>query len=169
MRGLWLIPVGFMALAVPAAVLAGSGEGGFNGVVGSIESRYHVHAMRIPFMGLISMISHKATDGGVDGVHVAQFENFTKDVDGEELNRMVAEKLGTGWERIIRETSRVGKEQTLIFIHPEGTRMGLFVLDFDGHELDVVQVSVDPDHLNRKIGRYEHHRHERDDGGDEPD
>src|SRR5450631_2435547 len=113
MRGLWLIPVGFMALAVPAAVLAGGGEGGFNGVVDSIESRYHVHAMRIPFMGLISMISHKATDGGVDGVHVAHFENFTAEVDGEELNRMVAEKLGAGWERIIRETSRVGKEQTL--------------------------------------------------------
>src|ERR1017187_10212058 len=109
MKGLWLIPIGFMALLVPVAVLAGSGEGGFNGVVDSIESRYHVHAIRIPFMGLISMISHKATDGGVDEVHVAQFENFTKEVDGEELNRMVEEKLGSGWERIIRQTGRLGK------------------------------------------------------------
>ena len=167
MKGLWLIPIGFMALLVPVAVLAGSGEGGFNGVVDSIESRYHVHAMRIPFMGLISMISHKATDGGVDEVHVAQFENCAKEVDGEELNRMVEEKLGSGWERIIRETSRVGKEQTLIFIHPEGARMGLFVLVFDGHELDVVQVSVDPDHLNQKIGSYEHRHHY--DGGAESD
>ena len=167
MRGLWLIPVGFMALAVPVAVLAGSGEGGFNGVVDSIESRYHVHAMRIPFMGLVSLISRKATDGGVGGIHVAQFENFTKEVDGEELNRMVEEKLGSGWERIIRQTGRLGKEQTLIFIHPEGARMELFVLDFDGHELDVVQVSVDPDHLNQKIGSYEHHHH--DEVGDESD
>jgi hypothetical protein len=29
-------------------------------------------------------------------------------VDGDELNRMVEEKLGAGWERIIRETSRHG-------------------------------------------------------------
>lgn len=167
MKGIWLIPIGFMALAVPAAVLAGGGEGGFNGVVDSIENRYHVHAMRIPFMGLVSLISRKATDGGVGGIHVAQFENFTKEVDGEELNRIVEEKLGSGWERIIRQTGRLGKEQTLIFIHPEGARMGLFVLDLDGHELDVVQVSVDPDHLNQKIGSYEHHHH--DDGGDESD
>ena len=42
MRRLWLIPIAFVALAVPAAVLAGGGEGGFDGVVHSIESRYHV-------------------------------------------------------------------------------------------------------------------------------
>jgi hypothetical protein len=113
------------------------------------------------------MISRKATDGGVGGIHVAEFEDFKEAVDGEELNRMVEEKLGSGWERIIRETSRLGKTQTLIFIHPEGTRMGLFVLDLNGHELDVVQVSVDPDHLNQKIGSYEHRHH--DDGGDESD
>ena len=35
--------------------------------------------------------------------------------------------------------------------------MGLFVLDADGNELDVVQLSVDPQHLNDKIGSYSHH------------
>ena len=145
-----------LALLIPAAVvLAGSGEGGFDGVVRSIESKYHVHATRIPFMGLVSLISRKATHGGVSGLHVAEFENFTEPVDGDELNRMVEEKLGPGWERMIRETSR-RKEQTLIFMHPEGERMGLFVVDKDGDEMDVVQVSVDPDHLNQSIGQYEH-------------
>jgi len=169
MRGLWLIPIGFMALAVPVAVMAGSGEGGFDGVVNSIESRYHVHATRIPFMGLISLISRNATKGGVGGIHVAEFDNFTEAVDGDELNRMVEEKLGSGWERMIRETSRKGKEQTLIFIHPEGKQMGMFVLELDGHELNVVQVSVDPDHLNQKIGQYEHHHRGQAGTGDEAD
>jgi len=58
---LWLLPIGVIALALPAAVLAGGGEGGFNGVVHSIEGRYHVHATRIPFLGLISFVSKKAT------------------------------------------------------------------------------------------------------------
>jgi hypothetical protein len=169
MKGLWLIPIGFVALAVPVAVLAGSSEGGFDGVVRSIESRYHVTAERIPFMGLISLISRKATDGGVGGLHVAEFDHFTEPVDGEELNQMVEQKLGPGWERIIRETSRKGNQQTLIFIHPEGQRMGLFVLDLNGHEMDVVQVSVDPDHLSEKLGQYKHRHHEDDDGEDEPD
>ena len=158
MKHLWLIPIGFVALVIPVAVLAGSGEGGFDGVVHSIESRYHVRATRIPFMGLVSLISSKATHGGVGGLHIAEFDSFTEQVDGNELNRMVEEKLGAGWERMIRETSNQGHEQTLVFTHPEGDRMGLFVLDLDGNELDVVQVSVDPKHLDDDIGQYTHHK-----------
>jgi hypothetical protein len=152
----WLVPVLVFVLVVPAVVLARSGGGGFDGVVKSIEYRYHAHATRIPLLGLASLVAWKVTQGGVCGVHVAEFENFSAQVDGEELNRMVEEKLGQGWERIVRETSRGGGEQTLIFAHPEGSRMGLFVLDLDGNEMDVVQVSVDPDHLNGTIGKYEH-------------
>jgi len=40
--------------------------------------------------------------------------------------------------------------------------MGLFVLDLDGHEMDVVQVSVDPNHLNESIGKYDHHHRDND-------
>ena len=160
MRRLLLIPICFVALAVPVVVLASGAEGGFDGVVSSIESRYHVHAQRIPFLGLISFISHKATNGGVNGMHVAEIDDFRADVDGEELNKMVEQKLGAEWERVIRETSRKGNSQTLVYMHPEGPRMGLFVLDLDGQEMDVVQVSVDPKHLNESLGKYEHHHHE---------
>jgi hypothetical protein len=164
-RLLW-IPVCFVALLIPVVVLAGSGEGGFDGVVSSIESRYHAHATRIPFLGLISLIARKSTHEGVGNVHVAEFDNFSAPVDGDELNRMVEQKLGQGWERVIRETSRTGGEQTLIFMRPEGSRMGLFVVDLDGHEMDVVQVSVDPDHLNENLGHYDHHHHDSDTDSD---
>ena len=132
-------------------------ETGFNGVVNSIESRYHAHATQIPMTGLISMVALGATHGGVGDLHLAQFEHFSGPIDGDELNRMVEERLGPGWDRMIRETSRHGSEQTLIFSRPEGSRMGLFVVDLDGHELDVVQVSVDPNHLNETIAQYEGH------------
>jgi hypothetical protein len=162
MRRLWLIPIVLIALIVPVGVLAGGGEGGFDGVVHSIETRYHVHATRIPFLGLISLVSRKATHEGVGGLRLAEFESFSEKVDGDELNQMVQEKLGSGWERMIRETSKQGDQQTLIFIHPEGERMGLFVVDLDGHEMDVVQVSVDSNHLNENIGHYRHHSDESD-------
>jgi hypothetical protein len=177
MKLLW-IPVCCVALVVPIVVLAGGGQVGFDGVVNTLESRYHVQATRIPFLGLISLISSKATHEGVGNLHVAEFDNFTASVDGEELNTLVEQKLGPGWERIVRETTHHAassardpdpsakdrNEQTLIFMHPEGNRMGLFVLDLDGHEMDVVQVSVDPDHLNQSIDRYGHHHddHDRD-------
>jgi hypothetical protein len=144
------------ALLVPVAVLAGNGAG-FDGVVGTIESRYHAHATRIPFMGLISLIARKGTHEGVANLHVADFESFPADVDGGELNQIVEEKLGPEWERVIRETSRHGGEQTLIFMRPEGDRMGLFILDKDQSELNVVQVSVDPAHIDDDINRYSHH------------
>jgi hypothetical protein len=161
----WMVPIALLALLVPVAVLAGGGGGGFDGVVSSIEGRYHAHATRIPLMGLISLVARKATHGGVCGMHVAEFEHFNEQaggvqVDGDELNRMVEEKLGQGWERIIRETSRSGGEQTLIFARPEHNRMDLFVLDLDGNEMDVVELSVDPDHLNQTINQYDHNDHE---------
>ncbi len=169
MKQLLLIPICCVALLIPVVVLAGGGEGGFDGVVSSIESRYHAHATRIPFLGLISLIARKSTHEGVGNLHVAEFDNFSAQVDGDELNRMVEEKLGQGWERIIRETSKTaGGEQTLIFMRPEGSRMGLFVVDLDGHEMDVVQVSVDPDHLNQNIGHYEHHHDSDSDGDHDP-
>ena len=163
MKRFILIPLAIMALAVPAAVLAGSGQTGFNGVVNSIESRYHVHATRIPFMGLISLVSNKATHGGVGSLHVAEFESFTEQVDGNELNSIVEQKLGQGWERMIRETSKKGHEQTLIFTRPDGDRMGMFIVDLDGNEMDVVQLSVDPKHLDDDIGHYSHHHQQDED------
>jgi hypothetical protein len=158
MRKLFLIPICFFALAVPVVVLANGVASGFDGVVSSIEARYHVHAERVPFLGLVSFVARASTHDGVRGMHVAEIEDFHANVDGEELNKLVQEKLGAGWERIIRETSRTGGSQTLIFMRPEGSRMGMFVLDLDGHEMDVVQMSVDPEHLSESIGKYEHHR-----------
>ncbi len=157
MRRLWLVPICFVLLAVPVVVLAGGSATGFDGLVQSIESRYHVRATRIPFLGLISAISRKATHEGVSGLHVADIEDFHDTVDGEELNRMVEQKMGPGWQRVIRETSRSGNEQTLIYMHPEGDRIGLFVLNLDGQEMNLVQVSVDPHHINESLGQYGHH------------
>ena len=162
MRKLIFCVVCFVALAVPAAVLAGSGDSGFDSVVRGIEMKYHAHATRIPFMGFVSVMARGASHGGVANMHVAEFDDFTAHVDGDDLNRIVEQKLGPEWQRIVRETSKRGKEQTLVFVHPEGDRMGMFVIDADGSELDVVQLSVDPKHLNGKIGSYEHHLDESD-------
>jgi len=174
MKRFILFPICFVALAVPVVVLANGVQGNFDSVVNTIETRYHVHAERIPFLGLISFVSHKASGGeGVSDIHVAEIDDFHANVDGEELNNLVTEKLGMGWERVIRETSRKSKDQTLIFMHPEGRKMGLFVVDLGGGEMDVVQVSVDPSHLSESIGKYEHHHQNGDadkgDGDDESD
>jgi hypothetical protein len=168
-RFIWTIPLVAIVVLVPTAVvLAATGEGGFDGVVDSIESEYHVHATRIPFMGLVSLVAGAATHDGVRGLHVAEFENFKTDIDGRQLRQMVEKKLGSGWELMVRETSRKGGEQTLIYCRPEGKHMGLFIIDQGHGEMDVVQVSVDPDHLSEHIGKYDH-QHLQDSAGTEED
>lgn len=158
MRRLLWIPLLLVALAIPVTVLAGSGEG-FDGVVGSIQSRYHAHATRIPMMGLVSLFARTGSHGRVANLHIAEFDHFTESVDSDDLNRLVAEKMGAGWERIVRETSRQGQktEQSFIFMRAENSRIGLFILDLDGHQLDVVQLSVDPSRLGDTIRKYAHH------------
>jgi hypothetical protein len=151
----------------PAIMLAASGSGaGFDAVVHGIESRYHVHATHIPFLGLMSGIAGIATHGGVRGMHIAEMEHFNTAVDGTELNALVAQRAGKGWQRIIRETSHDGDEQSLIFVRPEGNRMGMLIVDLDHKEMDVVQISINPDQLSHEIESH-HHGHGKD--GDSPD
>ena len=104
MRRFVFVIVCFVALSVPVAVLASGGHGGFEGVVQAIEGKYHVQATRIPFLSLVSFVARKATQDGVSGLHIAEFEHFDAAMDGQELNRMVEEKLGPEWQRMIRET-----------------------------------------------------------------
>jgi len=166
-RNAWfgaVVLAGLVAVMTPAILLAaghfGSREG-FDAVVQGIETRYHVHATRIQFMGLISVVAGATTHGGVRGLHVAEIDNFSGPVDGVELNALVEQRVGPGWERIVRETSRDGAEQTLIYAKPDGERMAMLIVDLDHQEMDVVQVSADPDRLNDEISK---HRH---DGGKE--
>ncbi len=162
--GIWTMvgmPLGLAAVMTPAILLAASGNGafgsgGFDAVVHGIESRYHTHATKIPFMGLVSCIAGIATHGGVHGLHVAEIENLQGPVDGTEFNALVEQKVGPGWQRMIRETSRDGGEQNLIYARPEGERLGMLIVDLNGHELDIVQISVNPDQLSNEIAKHRH-------------
>jgi hypothetical protein len=153
------------AAMTPAILLAASGSGsGFDSVLHGIESRYNVHATKIPFMGLVSLIAGHATGGGVKSLHVAEIENFKGHVDGAELNALVAERVGPGWKRMVRETSKSGEEQSLIYVKPEGSRIGMLVVDLDHQELDLVQMSLNPDKLSEEISNHHHGgRHDADD------
>src|ERR1700761_1946383 len=147
----------FVTLSVPVVVLAGGGPSGFSGVVDSIEMRYHVHATRIPFLSLISFMGRKASHDSVSGLHLAEFQDITDDIDGSELHQIVQDKLGSDWGQGIRGTTRHGSEQTLIFMHPDGDRMALFIVEKGNRELSLVQVSVDPRHVDDDIVRYSRH------------
>ena len=164
-----LVLAGLAAVMTPAFLLAAGGTGqGFDAIVHGIEERYHVHATRIPFMSLVSGIAGVATHGGVRGLHVAEFDHFRADtdvpVDGAEFNALIEKHVGPGWERIVRETSRNGGDQSFIYVRPEGEHMGMLVVDLDSHELNVVQMSINPDQLTKELSDHHNKVHQ-----DEPD
>ncbi|WP_263355642.1 hypothetical protein [Acidicapsa ligni] len=156
-----MIVGGMVAVMAPMIVLAAGGSaGGFEAVVHGIEQRYNTQATQIPFMGLMSGIVRISTHGNVKGIHVAEFEHFDSAVDGDELNTLVTQRAGKGWQRIVRETSRSGGDQSLIFVRPEGDHMGMLVVDLDGREMDVVQISVNPEELAREVSKHSGHHNE---------
>ncbi len=170
--GVALIPVGVAAVMTPMILLAAGGVGtGFDAVVHGIQSRYHGHVNRIPFLGLISCVAGAATHGGVRGLHVAEIENLQGPVDGAELNALVEQRVGQGWSRIVRDTTRVaghdGSNQTLIYVKPDGDRMAMLVVDLDGNEMNVVQVAVDPNHIDDMDGLWHAHGKNHDDAADD--
>lgn len=157
------------AAMTPAILLAAGGAGvGFDTVVRGIETRYHAHANKMPFMGLISLVAGHATHGSVRGIHIAEIEHLDGPVDGTELNALVAQHIGAGWQRIIRDTSRSGDEQSLIYVKPEGQRLGMLVVDLDHAEMNVVQISINPDKLSDEITEHRHGRGS-DDSADKSD
>ena len=100
--GAWVL-VGMAAVMTPAFLLAAGGGsgGGFDSVVRGIESRYHVHANKIPFMSLVSGIAAWQTHGSVHNLHVAEFEEFQGRPGGRQ----------GGWRRVFeagRESGRRG-------------------------------------------------------------
>ena len=158
---------GLALVMAPAIMLAATGNifagGGFDAVVGGIELRYHTHATKIPFMGLMSGIAGIATHGSVRGMHVAEFEHFDAPIDGTELTTLIEKHAGKDWHRMIRETSRNSADQTLIYVRDEHNHMGMLVVDRNGNEMDVVQISVNPDQLGKEIAKHErHHDHDGD-------
>jgi hypothetical protein len=164
-----LAVTGVAAVLTPAIVLAANVQGfgrgqGFNAVVDGIEIRYHAHPTTIPFMGLISGIAGLSTHGGVRNMHVAEFEDMKEPVDGAELKELVEKHVGQNWHRMVRETSKHGGDQSLIYVRDEGQHMGMLVVDLDGSELDVVQISVNPDQLVKELGKHDRH-HDRETNG----
>ncbi len=134
----WVLPA--IVALIPVSGCAASGHD-FDAVVSAVETRYPAHVERVPMMGLISFCARVATRDGVKGMQVAEFEGFRKAPDAAELDRLVSETLGSGWQRFVTEHDRNGNV-SLIFSQPDGEAMRLMIADYEHGELDLVRVEV---------------------------
>jgi hypothetical protein len=148
------VPALFLAALFLVAAIGSAAPDDFNGVVDGLEHHYGIHGHRLPMMGFASLCARVVTNEGVKGVRIAQFENVSLNhdrIEADDMTAFIADQLGAEWQPVVRDHERHGKEQTVIFVRPEGSAMRMLIADYDGNELDVVRVELDGAELARWI------------------
>jgi hypothetical protein len=120
----------------------------FNGVVADIAHSYHLKPQRMPMISLVSLCTRMATNGGLRGLRIAEFDEpaeMSKDAHGSavDLPALVRLRLGEHWSAIVMEHSSDASEDSAIFAMPHGNRMRLLIADRDHAEIDVVRMELD--------------------------
>lgn len=147
MKMLPVVLSGLLLAPVPAALAQ---PHDFDAVVSAVEQHYDSHADRVPMMGFVSFCAWTATGGGVKGMKVAEFDHLHGVTDADDLERVVSQTLGSGWQRFVTDRNRNG-ELSLIFAQPNGTNMRMLIASYEHGELDVVRLEVNGDRLRHWI------------------
>ena len=129
-----------------AASAAGASEG-FDGVVRTLNERYHVRGKGVPMMWAVSLLARGFTRGGVRGLRVVEYEGLPAEADRAGMAAVVRERLGTGWSPMVRSSSE--HETSLVYVQPEGAWMRMVVVDAEGSELHLVRMEMNPEALAR--------------------
>lgn len=157
-----LATVGVAVLVIPPVIFAplhaAAPNHDFDGVVSAVEQHYSVHAERIPMMGFISFCAHVTTAGGVKGMRIAEFDNFASTEGPDALQKVVSDSLGSEWEPFVTDRNRNGSV-SIIYVHPEGNDMRMFIADYDNGELNLVRMEINADRIQHWMHDPEHSAH----------
>lgn len=138
--GLALAITGAVAMHAPMHLLFGSGNS-FDAIVSAVESQYHQQPQHIPMLWLVSAMAGASTGGGVRNMKLAEFDNFSGPASTEELDRLIARRLDSQWQRMVLERGSNGGI-SLIYVRPEHGSMRMLVANYDHHELDIVRMDL---------------------------
>ena len=129
----------------------------FDSLVAGVEHRYSVHAQRVPLMSFVSICAMLKTRGGVNELHVAEFDNI-RGMDGTDLDALLRSTLGKDWQPFVTDVeggSRDG-DRSVILVRPHGSSMGMLVADYDHGELDLVGMELN----GAALAKWLHHPEE---------
>lgn len=138
-----------LALAIAGTVamhpLLGSGNS-FDAIVSAVEGQYHQQPQHIPMLWLADAMAGAYTGGGVRHMKLAEFDNFSGPASTEELDRLIAGRLDSQWQRMVLERGSDG-DISLIYVRPEHGSMRMLVANYDHHELDIVRMDLNGERL----------------------
>lgn len=144
------------ALAATLTLGAAPARADFDAVVRTIESRYRVHATRIPFLGLVRFAVWIVHPNGVSDVQLATFEHATFG-DGADLGDIVRREAGEPLQPVVQSHSRRSGETTQIYARPLGTdRVAMFILAHERDETTVLRVVMSMNEFQNAVHRPQH-------------
>ena len=145
-----------MAATPRTVVRAANGDAAcLQAVEAGVQARWGGHRQRIPMQWLISSAAGLYTHGGVSRMHVVEIDALPKRIEPGELESLASREMSNGWSRIVREQDVGGEDQSLIYVKPEGNRLAMTVVSFDHGEMDMVQMSIEPEELSRQMRHWE--------------
>lgn len=136
-------------LLVPlSAVRAADAE--FDAVVRHIETTYHAKR-NDPKGSWFARIAVKfAQPKGVKGIRIATFENLSGPATDPALGSVVRNSLDSSWRPVIRESSRIDRDQTFVYVRTAGKDIELMIVTVDDEDATVIKATVNP----KSIGRW---------------
>ena len=136
-----------VVLLVSATFYAFAADSDFDGLVSQVAHSYDAHATKIPLMGVVSLCARVATQGGVKGLRVAEFDHLKAALDEPELTSLLRKNLGPEWQPFINEHNRLEGSRSVIFVRPQGNGLHMLIADYEHGELDLVRMELNGDAL----------------------
>jgi hypothetical protein len=127
----------------------------FRSVARALDSHRGVSRVWIPFLGIARAAIWMVEPKGVGDFQLAVFRG-ADDLDGRELQRLMATHAGPGFTPLVQVRSQRRDEWSFIYAKPsaDGKTVDLMILAHDDEDTVLVRVSVDPSVVAREVNRH---------------
>jgi len=123
---------------------------GFREVERALESRLG-SPMYGPLFTIVRIVTWVAHPKGVHDIRLTVFEKKGRDIDGKEIEALLAREAPAGFRPLVRTRSRDG-EWAFIYARPRGDqRIELFLVTHDNENTVLAQVDVEPEVIAREL------------------
>lgn len=138
-----LLVVAIAVLLVPISV-ARAADAEFEAVARHFESTYNVRRNEPKASWFANVAMRLVQPKGVKTLRIATFENLKGPATDPHLGEVVRNSLDKTWKAVVRETSRVDRDQTFVYVRQAGDSLEVLIVSVDIEEATVIKARVDP-------------------------
>ena len=137
-------------LCLAAPVVAHASE--MDRVARAVEAQLGVRRTHIPMLGFAMFVGKVATGFQMPGAKLAIFEDERiSNCRPQQIESAVSSALGSEWTPFVKSVSNHGREQTWIYLRPQGKGLHMFIATAESGEVSLIEVKASERQMNRWI------------------